>query len=107
MSKMSEAAKHTPGPWTATWTHGSRCAIHCGAWMSQGTVAVVLAAGNDGDFSRETAEATARLIAAAPDLLDALESLITLAKVANVGGTSMYASPAVVKAIAAIAKATK
>lgn len=36
--------------------------------MNDGIVAVVHAAGNDKDFSRETAEANARLIAAAPAL---------------------------------------
>lgn len=73
---MSDA-QHTAGPWTATWTHDTRCAIHSGAWMSQGVIAVVHAAGNDGDFSKETAEHNARLIAAAPDMLAFCRDLVT------------------------------
>lgn len=65
----------TPGPWTATWTHETRCAIHSSGWMSVGAIAVVHAAGNDGDFTKETAEANAKLLAAAPELLAALQHM--------------------------------
>lgn len=63
--------KHTPGPWNATTQNG----VH---WVDdpKGNP-VVHWAGFDSSFSREQNEANARLIASAPDLLAALESLVS------------------------------
>jgi len=65
--------KHTPGPWTATPSY-----INLGEWEIYGN--------EDGDNAQhigsieaegtEQAEANARLIAAAPDLLEACESML-------------------------------
>lgn len=56
-------AKHTPGPWNATQPNGPRMGWRAGpAWLGE----------NPGT---KQAEANALLIAAAPDLLDALVSL--------------------------------
>ena len=62
--------EHTPGPWTAKiYERHHVVVIHSGAWDEVATVD--LAAMPD-------AEADARLIAAAPDLLALLEKLIDI-----------------------------
>ena len=68
--------KHTPGPWTMhpRFDDGAEvCAIAPVAWCS-----VASTVGSSGDQSIDAAEAraNARLIAAAPDLLRALEAAI-------------------------------
>jgi hypothetical protein len=71
---------HTPGPWN---TNGASKASNFGDWTARVrandhgpvTVAKVLA-GNGSNDTKEIAEANARLIAAAPELLAALESLV-------------------------------
>jgi hypothetical protein len=57
--------KHTPGPWEIEPNAGK------GAWISNDFGWAALALGNDHDNAR----ANARLIAAAPDLLEALTAL--------------------------------
>ena len=65
---MSEKGKHTPGPWEAHKTHyGDDRTWDVSSPLR--TVATI----NDGDG---LAEANARLIAAAPELLEALEILV-------------------------------
>jgi hypothetical protein len=87
-------AKHTPGPWSANeylpgdcWhiSYGKR-----GNWIAE--VAV------DGD--QKGAAADARLIASAPDLLEALQSLLDILAEGFISETHIDA------ARAAIAKAT-
>ena len=58
--------KHTPGPWT----------IHKD--YSRANYTVFDADGNYGDTSVETIDANAALIAAAPDLLQALNGMLQL-----------------------------
>ena len=74
------AAKHTPGPWEPTklnsaplglWAvnapgYGGRNPLVCGMEYSKG-----------GPILHAESEANARLIAAAPELLEALQSVVT------------------------------
>lgn len=68
-------ATHTPGPWKnsgPTWRHSSQCWSQA---IRTPKVAEGLAVGHTaGGSTREEAEANAHLIAAAPDLLEALQT---------------------------------
>jgi len=72
-------SKHTPGPWTAhelgyedgTWIHWS---IEAHGPIAYGSIAH----GGDNTNGSENSEANARLIAAAPDLLDACQKMSDL-----------------------------
>ena len=91
--------KHTPGPWTVVSGHypsmkeisGPSFKINCVMWASDLTEADYAA--RDADLS---------LIAAAPDLLAALELVVSEARVSDAG-----LSIALDVARAAITKATK
>lgn len=69
---MNKQGGHTPGPWTAyelgaedgTWSKWS--IVHNGP----------IAYGGDNGGGPENSKATAKLMAAAPELLDALESVL-------------------------------
>ena len=66
-------SKHTPGPWFHEPTGDGLERLITG-WPSENTCTVVgVVDGNK--TSQETTEANARLIAAAPELLEALEAL--------------------------------
>ena len=81
-------SKHTPGPWV--WTPESE-SIH--GYSPEGEALVVV-------YELNTNEADARLIAAAPDLLTALEGLLEITDFHELYGSKTEA------ARAAIAKAT-
>ena len=87
------SAKHTPGPWMVNDAKGRR-------WIEtrgDDAIAQVL----KDDCSRETFDANASLIAAAPDLLEALQGLID-----DCGfGRIIFDTPAATRAREAIAKA--
>lgn len=89
--------KHTPGPWRMSHDHDD-------AWFleySDGTIGEVLLW--DGD----TARANAHLIAAAPELLEALLCFISDTRFqVGVGGNPNVVKAMVAHARAAIAKAT-
>lgn len=73
---MDSGGKHTPGPWTVDTNGGGR--------FSNSIAAKVVASGLIADVSDwwydvGQAEANAHLIAAAPDLLEALVELLPLA----------------------------
>ena len=91
--------KHTPGPWNigSSDLPVSRMSIHCKGHKDSchSTVALMVSRGVIG-ISHDEEFANARLIAAAPDLLDVLEELV--AEFGVCGLTE--------KARAAIAKAT-
>ena len=93
------ADKHTPGPWNigSSDLPVSRMSIHCKGHKDSchSTVALMVSRGAIG-ISHDEEFANARLIAAAPDLLDVLEELV--AEFGVCGLTE--------KARAAIAKAT-
>lgn len=61
---MSESAKHTPGPWTYEPTSGA-------IYFADGDVEPLIASTNLECVSAEQGDADGRLIAAAPDLLEA------------------------------------
>ncbi len=86
-------SKHTPGPWQWTQHFDPTISIYKDGF---GQIARLY------DSSAGTGKANARLIAAAPDLLDALEDLLH-----EVGfGRVITETTASTKARAAIAKAT-
>ena len=89
---MTEA--HTPGPWTARRMHTGGFDI-----MDPRNRDVVTVYG--GGVETESREANARLIAAAPDLLEALKSLV-----ANLAEGDFISETRIDAARAAIAKAT-
>lgn len=64
------AALHTPGPWVSGGHDGRRCELVASTW---GTVAAVWPIG-----ASDQESANARLIAAAPELLAALENIVGL-----------------------------
>jgi len=72
---MSAEAKHTPGPW-GVWLHSAFDYIIVVGPSEFHTVADVRA-GNDEDELPNQTEANAHLIAAAPDLLAALELVMS------------------------------
>ena len=93
-------SKHTPGPWGfSTEPQPNGCPIV----GSRGLMVAMLAHTVNQDDQRETALANARLIAAAPDLLELLEDVISIG-----GGMveEIYGYCFVERARAAIAKAT-
>ena len=87
--------KHTPGPWEYGEERGCCREIHA----DNGPELYAIAQTRHGD--PEICEANARLIAAAPDLLDELETLVRYAQ-----GADIPPNVAVDRARAAIAKAT-
>ena len=89
--------KHTPGPWFATKDSAYNAICHVGRAWNIGTY---LALSNFGDV-----DADARLIASAPDLLEALNSLVTSLADNDDEGLIEHA-PQMQAARAAIAKAT-
>lgn len=99
--------KHTPGPWTANPKHAAR--------DNDGEIIIEQAGGSapiatcysiNTLFNNDQAKANAALIAAAPDLLEALEVVtLCLAWHEERHGVGMYRK-AVESARAAIAKAT-
>ena len=78
--------KHTPGPWTVSngpqvWFHGR------GALDSPRICTLQNAATPVAQIDLETIAANARLIAAAPELLAALQSLLLQTEAAAIAGT--------------------
>ena len=69
---MAETVKHTRGPWYATTRQGSW------DWLvAQSETIEICQMFHDGTEMNETGEANAKLVAAAPDMLEALLSAIT------------------------------
>lgn len=96
--------KHTPGPWeTGTQTKGSTTLV------SRIETGFAVAEMRNVHF-REEAEANARLIAAAPELLEALQTFLTeyvqLVESGDAGFWNADEEEKVIAARAAIAKAT-
>ena len=81
---MSET-KHTPGPWEVSWDkYGKESEIHGKSELNDGPICII----PHDDVTESGAEeqlANARLIAAAPELLEALKALIE-----NVGSCICY-----------------
>ena len=77
-------SEHTPGPWEAVevcegilFPAGVAVAVQTSAepWKRTGRICDIVAQG-DGAYSSETTTANARLIAAAPELLEACRALM-------------------------------
>lgn len=95
---MNEA-KHTPGPW---FTHREGfSSVYIEARIGGGMLQEVASCGPTNEGSDQQ-EANARLIAASPDLLEALAEIVSAAD----GGCWNQLDPSFSKARAAIAKAT-
>ena len=69
-------SKHTPGPWTTPGTDGNERVISAQVKGRFRTIAHVYAPYADKVESVDERDANASLIAAAPDLLDALKCLV-------------------------------
>lgn len=94
---MMKDLKHTPGPWFIQYETTAR--FHIGPSDNYHLISA-----NKGVCSEARAEANAKLIAAAPDLLEALQAMVQDAR-----QPWQFSNPAKVleKARAAIAKATE
>lgn len=75
-------SKHTPGPWivdetVALGSYGvwTQDAIRYSAHGMQRSAQICAVHGDNSDFDRETTDANARLIAAAPDMLELLKRI--------------------------------
>lgn len=87
-------SNHTPGPWHVTAMHkGIRPSFHSPGENGGVAICEMYSSGRD-------VVANARLIAAAPDLLEALEGMVS-----DFDGCYADGEPAMIKARAAIAKA--
>ena len=79
--------KHTPGPWIMADGHASTWAIYAALDIHPGTIVrtgvpicdIQRADNDDNGLPVDEANANARLISAAPDLLAALQSIATTA----------------------------
>lgn len=96
-------SKHTLGPWVShkypSTGGGNAFVIQAGAL--RGITVASLSPGHTTDRVEETAEANARLIAAAPELLEALKGVLTQHHSPD------STEPEIVRAFAAIAKAVQ
>lgn len=93
---------HTPGPWFTSRPHGT---IYIEARLRGSTLQEVAAVGPT--EAPEQQEANARLVAAAPELLEALQLLEAEMVLSGNAGSEDYGwKPAIEKTRAAIAKAT-
>lgn len=89
---MSTNSRHTPGPWTVDEPHQ--------IWSEKAREYVAITQVEDFEtLPRDQVEANARLIAAAPELLDALEECLSCE-------FAVTDKQAIAKARVAIAKAT-
>lgn len=82
--------KHTPGPWGINpdpCHFGSATSIVGGDWKEDGPLARELMVEVGGFAGIKTTEANTRLIAAAPDMLEALEAVV---RAANEGPEHLY-----------------
>ena len=92
-------AQHAPGPWMMRSWHGGVHVMTDNAAPTQGVIAIM----DHASFRQNVAvhEANARLIAAAPTLLEALEGVLG-ALDANISSNPLYGSRVVDAARAAI-----
>lgn len=94
------AHKYTPGPWGADSSHYGTIYVEANAVIDKRLVQEICAVGPT-ESGRDQQEANARLIAAAPELLEA-----AMAFIAPFDGIEVVQNSNIAKARAAIAKAT-
>ena len=105
--------KHTAGPWKAEeWDYPTATAPHKDLVIVGDEFRIaVLDRDTTGDnpytITAEQAQANARLIAAAPDMLEALKYVVKYHRDHDSGEGELYGLDHVTTCIAAIAKATK
>jgi hypothetical protein len=104
---MATTAKHTPGPWQII---PPRIGAALTIYAPDGLTPICTTASNTSPVTMEMhrsgeVRANARLIAAAPDLLGALETMVERFK-GHAWGSEEDEERAITKACAAIAKAT-
>jgi len=102
---MSQA-KHTPGPWEwdgRVWQYDEQ---EEAPWLVQAPWHDIKSKAVLSGSIRCNTEANARLIAAAPDLLDALRSMLVQFNFNTITGIVHDESAVIVKAREAVAKAT-
>jgi len=73
---LQETATHTPGPWHRGIAHGNPLLI-----FENAKDARLVASASIPHFTAHEREANARLIAAAPDLLEALQAVVDICDV--------------------------
>ena len=93
------AVKHTPGPWVAQERSNSMIDIHHSLGAVKGAITLSLCRVQSRESWIEESKANARLIAAAPDLLEALLGLL------NADAPAIYTPRLWDSARAAVAKA--
>jgi hypothetical protein len=94
--------QHTPGPWE--WVENAPGQYGSGKWLGSNSGMVFDYAGC-GSHECDVSEANARLIAAAPELVEALYAIL-ISSFHDVENISPHMQQAANKACAAIAKAT-
>ena len=99
-SKKMNKIKHTPGPWKFEHSEDIDLPNHVAISANTHTMLAQVVWKMENDEYSPQCEANARLIAAAPDLLEALEAIIDSGEL-----PLCYSSPLVIKANKAIAKA--
>ena len=101
---------HTPGPWETTGIVPMGCTIKAkerqyptrfgqGTRMCNATVALCWDTEKEGGISEEEARANARLIAAAPDMLSALQKVLETQDMTPASETIMAIAGAIDKAL--------
>lgn len=105
---MTTETKHTPGPWkvSAPGSFSSGINVHAGE-ANKGTATYIALAGERGTECEAESLANARLIAAAPMLLEALVVLVDHAQETHPHFESPRGQADIAAALAAIARATK
>ena len=93
--------KHTPGPWNIEKEDGEFIAIYSSKSSGSILLADVL------DIYGKESKANARLIAAAPDLLEACQYVVRWHREHDSGEGELYGLDFVTTCIGAITKATK
>ena len=89
---------HTKGPWRLEKAHDDYILLHKNIWFMN-----LIGRWYPSEVERQEHEANARLIAAAPDLLEALKRLVAYAK----GDEDLLVDEPLLKGIEAIQKATQ
>ena len=92
---------HTPGPWESNETGAAGDELACAVWTKAGYTPICTTDFRVGKYKPCTPReqhANARLIAAAPELLEALETIVNLPEEIACHSVKEYARSAIAKA---------